>query len=68
MYESLGNAETLKLHAWTSHKDTSVDNTHLNIYGAKKVAYILATEIAKFSDLDIASHVKTEKNLQKQMI
>ena len=60
LYESLGNAETLKLHAWTSHKDTSVDNTHLNIYGAKKVAYILATEIAKFSDLDIASHVKTE--------
>ncbi len=60
LYESLGNAETLKLHAWTSHKDTSVDNTHLNIYGAKKVAYLLATEIAKLSDLDIASHVKTE--------
>ncbi len=57
---SAGNSGTLKLHAWTNSKETSVDNTHLNIYGAKRVAYMLAEEIAKFTDLDIASHVKTQ--------
>ncbi len=42
-YDELTPSNTLYLHAWTSSKDTSVDNTHLNNYGAKEVAYLIAT-------------------------
>ncbi len=56
LYLSLGASETLYLHAWTSNKEASVDNTHLNIYGAKKVAYILANAI-KSTDTAVASHI-----------
>jgi lysophospholipase L1-like esterase len=33
---------SLALHAWTTNKGSSVDDTHLNIFGAKMTAYILA--------------------------
>ncbi len=45
LYESIGAEGTLKLHAWTGMKETSVDDTHLNIYGAKKVAYMLTSDV-----------------------
>ena len=45
LYDSLGTAENLYLHAWTSSKEASVDNTHLNIYGAKKVAWLFANAV-----------------------
>lgn len=57
LYDTLTPAETVYLHAWTSSKDTSVDNTHLNRYGAKYVAY-LYTEAIKASALDLAASVK----------
>ncbi len=49
LYDSLGAEETLYLHAWTKNDAGSVDNTHLNIYGAKKVAWIFANAAAATS-------------------
>ncbi len=55
-WKSAGAAETLYFHAWTSSKEGSVDNTHVNIYGAKKVAYMFAQAVAASSS-SVASHV-----------
>ncbi len=55
-WQSAGAAETLYFHAWTSSKEGSVDNTHVNIYGAKKVAYMFAQAVAASSS-SVASHV-----------
>ncbi|MBQ8822262.1 MAG: hypothetical protein IJZ82_06430 [Lachnospiraceae bacterium] len=49
LYDSLGAEETLYLHAWTKNDAGSVDNTHLNIYGAKKVAWLFANAAASTS-------------------
>ncbi|MDE5546922.1 MAG: hypothetical protein K2I88_05610 [Anaeroplasmataceae bacterium] len=55
-YTDLGYSEAIYYHAMTSGKkegaevvvDTnSVDTTHLNIFGAKYVAYLVASELAK---------------------
>lgn len=46
-YEKLGDEATAKFHAQLSHKPASVDNTHLNYYGAVVVAYDLVQEAAK---------------------
>lgn len=50
LYDSLGTKETIKLHAWTSQADTSVDNTHLNNYGAAYVAYLIANDAKKLTN------------------
>lgn len=42
-YDELTPSKTVNLHAWTNSASTSVDNTHLNNYGAKEVAYLIAT-------------------------
>ncbi len=47
LYESLGLEGSRKMHAWVGHKPTSVDNTHLNTYGASVIAYSVVQEIAK---------------------
>ena len=46
LYETVGPEVTLKYHAWLTHKPDSVDNTHLNAYGASVVAYNIAKELA----------------------
>lgn len=46
-YEKLGDEATAKFHAQLSHKPASVDNTHLNYYGAAVDAYDIITEAAK---------------------
>ncbi|MDE6408441.1 MAG: hypothetical protein K2K48_04700 [Anaeroplasmataceae bacterium] len=59
-YSSLGYNEAIYYHAMTSGKkegtdvvvDTnSVDTTHLNIYGAKYVAYLVASELKKTKNI-----------------
>ena len=45
-YERLSPAETLIYHAWLSHKENSVDNTHLNMFGAAVNAYDVVQDIA----------------------
>jgi len=56
LYDSLGAEETLYLHAWNSSKEGSVDNTHLNIYGAKKVAWLFANAVDDTSAA-LAAHI-----------
>lgn len=65
LYESIGAEKTLYMHAWTSNKESSVDNTHLNIYGAKKIAYMLATEIAA-TDTKVAAHISLKEGEPSQ--
>ena len=59
LYESLGASETLYLHAWTSDKETSVDNTHTNIYGGMYNAWMITQEIKAQNIAGIAGHIKT---------
>ncbi len=47
LYESKGDDGTVKYHAWLGHKPGSVDNTHLNTYGASVLAYNVIQEMSK---------------------
>ncbi|WHY02594.1 GDSL-type esterase/lipase family protein [Neobacillus sp. DY30] len=57
LYDELGPSETLYLHAWTSSKSQSVDNTHTNIWGARYNAYLLTKAIKELGVTGIAEHV-----------
>jgi lysophospholipase L1-like esterase/pectin methylesterase-like acyl-CoA thioesterase/chitodextrinase len=57
LYDQLGAEETLNLHAWTSSKPASVDNTHTNIWGAKYNAYLITQKIKELGVSGLASHV-----------
>lgn len=57
LYDSLGPAETLNLHAWTSSQEASVDNTHTNIWGAKYNAYLITKTIKDLGVSGISSHI-----------
>ena len=59
LYLSLGVEGTKELHAFTSRNESSIDNTHLNKYGAMYVAYLLANQL-KTSGTTLGSHVKTD--------
>jgi len=45
LFASSGAAATADLHAWVSNNVSSVDDTHLNIYGASYVAYLMADAV-----------------------
>lgn len=51
---------TLFLHAWSSYKPATVDNTHLNIYGASMVAYLFAKAVKEESKSSLSAHVKSD--------
>ena len=51
LYNRLGVAATLYLHAWPSDNALSVDNTHTNIWGARVNAYMVMSAI---KDINIA--------------
>ncbi len=59
LYESLGDDKTVKFHAWLGHKPGSVDNTHLNTYGASVLAYNVVQEVAK-QNKDFSKLVKKD--------
>lgn len=59
LYDTLGASETLYLHAWTSSKDGSVDNTHTNIWGGKYNAYLITQKIKELDVAGIAEHIIT---------
>lgn len=67
LYTTLTPTESIYLHAWLSSKDSSVDNTHLNNYGAHYVAYMMAQAIKDMNNglsvsvADVAAPVKGEK-------
>ena len=46
-YSQLMPSESIVYHAWLSHKPNSVDNTHLNMYGAAVNAYDVVQDIAR---------------------
>ncbi|SEG00191.1 pectinesterase family protein [Lachnospira multipara] len=56
LYDELGASETLYLHAWNSSSESSVDNTHANIYGATYWAYLL-TQAVKETDNSLAKYI-----------
>lgn len=56
-YDQLGPDESLNLHAWTSSKASSVDNTHTNIWGAKYNAYLITKEIKEANISGLSTHV-----------
>lgn len=45
LYSEIGYNEAINYHAWTNSNSSSVDKTHLNIYGAKNTAYMFANAI-----------------------
>jgi LPXTG-motif cell wall-anchored protein len=57
LYEKLGPGETLNLHAWTSSKAESVDNTHTNIWGGKYNAYLVTKTIKELGISGLSEHV-----------
>ena len=46
-------------HAWTSDAAASVDNTHLNLYGAQVISYLFATALSK-SAIPLKDYLKTD--------
>lgn len=59
LYDTLTPSESVYLHSWANEEPTSVDNTHLNNYGAHYVAYMMADAIAK-STSTLAPYVKSD--------
>ncbi|MCH5250823.1 MAG: chitobiase/beta-hexosaminidase C-terminal domain-containing protein, partial [Lachnospiraceae bacterium] len=55
LYEDLGPEQTKFLHAWGNSKGVP-DDTHLNIYGAKKVAWLFAKELKRLNDAAAADN------------
>ncbi|MDO5293796.1 MAG: pectinesterase family protein, partial [bacterium] len=60
-YDAIGVSETLYLHAWTNKKETSVDNTHTNIFGATYNGYLIANEIKNLGVQGLADYVVADK-------
>lgn len=58
-YESVSPNSTIYLHSWGSEDPASVDNTHLNIYGAKWVAYQFC-QVAKDLDTPLKGYFKDD--------
>lgn len=58
-YESIGKDKTLYMHAWVNSKEGSVDNTHLNIFGAKWVAYSLLQAL-KNTNCNLKKYIKSD--------
>lgn len=56
--------DTKYMHAWTSKKETSVDNTHTNLFGAAVNAYLIAGDL-KDSTSGLKAYLK--KNLADPM-
>ncbi len=57
LYDELGFEETINLHAWTSSKPESVDNTHTNIWGAKYNAYLQTKTIKELNIDGVSEHI-----------
>ncbi len=59
LYDTLTPEGSKLLHSWGTSKDTSIDNTHLNSYGASYVAYLIANAL-KDTDSELAAYVKSD--------
>ena len=61
LYDTLGPDETVNIHAWTSSKATSVDNTHTNIYGGTYNAYLVTKTIKELGVAGISEHITAKE-------
>ena len=59
LYEKIGYEKAIYFHAWPKSKKETVDTTHLNIYGAKVIAYILIDELSK-TDNSLKNYIKKD--------
>jgi lysophospholipase L1-like esterase len=59
LYDTLTPDGTSLLHAWNGMTVSSVDNTHLNSYGASYVSYLVADAV-KNSDSTLKNYVKDD--------
>lgn len=57
LYDELGVSETLYLHAWTSSKEASVDNTHTNVWGGKYNAYLVTKAIKELNISGLSNYI-----------
>jgi len=65
LYDTLGFNDTLYLHAWKTSEPSSVDNTHLNLWGSKYLAYIFTREI-KNANIDGLSKYVIDAEIPKK--
>ena len=56
LYDAMGCEKTIYLHAWLSNKEASVDNTHINTWGARVIAYMC---LKRLKELNIKWIVRT---------
>ncbi|ORX42222.1 SGNH hydrolase [Piromyces finnis] len=57
LYDTFGYNNTLYLHAWKINDSSSVDNTHLNLWGSKYVAYLFTRDIKQASIDGLSEYV-----------
>jgi lysophospholipase L1-like esterase len=67
LYETLGPEKTLLFHARTTENPSSIDNTHVNIYGAAIIAYILAEELSQTNN-PLTSHLLSQRTFPQEDI
>ena len=67
LYTTLGVDETVNLHAWTSSKKESVDNTHTNIWGARYNAYLITKTVKELNVAGLAEHIKSSDAPKKKI-
>ena len=70
LYQKIKFDKAIYFHAWAKNNKSTVDTTHLNIYGADMVAYLFAKELAKTNN-HLANYLKndiTEPNINDSLI
>lgn len=57
LYDAMGCEKTCYLHAWLSNKKTSVDNTHINTWGARVIAYMCLKRLKELNINGLSEHI-----------
>ncbi len=57
LYDAMGSEETRYLHAWLSNKKASVDNTHINTWGARVIAYMCLKRLKELHINGLSEHI-----------
>ncbi len=65
LYEHMGFESAKFLHAWPSDKESSVDNTHTNIWGGRVNAYLCLMEVKRLCIAGLSEHVVSQEELDE---
>ncbi len=57
LYDAMGCEKTCYLHAWLSNKKASVDNTHINTWGARVIAYMCLKRVKELNINGLSEHI-----------